>query len=247
MKQRVVRPKMAAFNQGQVPTITCFNKATVSLGVPFPKLVAALQTFLDKYFVPVWGTPAKLVVGKGFQKGAWAIAFLDTADVADALGYHDLTPAGLPFSKIFVQTTLQDGQKVSVTACHELCEMLIDPAINLAANDPTGAFYAYEVCDACEEEEFAVNGVPMSDFVYPAWFEGFRKPGSVQFDYLKKVRQPFEILAGGYMPIYRDGTWSQIFGSAEKAERFAREDRRGHRTTARALRRILEPSIPGTP
>src|SRR5881409_4414320 len=195
----------AAFDHGQVPTIACFNKATASLGVSFDRLIAALQTFVDDYFVPVWGTPAKLLKTTTFRKGAWAMAFLDDADVAHALGYHDLTPDGLPFSKVFVKTTLAAGQKVSVTACHELAEMLVDPAINLCSTGPKGLIYAYETADAVEEEEFNIDGVAMSDFVYPAWFEGFRKAGSAQFDHLKKVKKPFQILKGGYMSVFKNG------------------------------------------
>src|SRR5438477_2215650 len=223
----------AAFDHGQVPTIACFSKATVDPGVDFDRLIAALQKFADQYFVPVWGTPARLLKTRGFRKGAWALAFLDRADVANALGYHDLTPDGLPLSKVFVKTTLQVGQKVSVTACHELAEMLVDPAINLASTGPGNVFYAYETADAVEEEEFTIDGIPMSDFVYPAWFEGFRKPGSAQFDYAKKVRRPFQILAGGYMSVFKNGKWTEIFGSRAKARRFRREDRRGHRSTYR--------------
>src|SRR2546425_12583008 len=179
----------AAFDRGQIPAIACFNQATVPLGggLGFDKLIETLQQFLDQIFVPVWGTPARLVRTTGFQKGAWALAFLDRADVANALGYHDLTPDGLPLSKVFVKSTLDAGQKVSVTACHELAEMLVDPAINLAAAGPGNAFYAYETADAVEEVEFTIDGIAMSDFVYPAWFEGFRKSGSAQFDYAKKV------------------------------------------------------------
>src|SRR5205807_6095662 len=133
----------SAFDNGQVTTIACFNKSTTALGVYFDLLLAALQDFVDQYFVPVWGTPARLLKTRGFRKGAWALAFFDRADVANALGYHDLTPDGLPLSKVFVQTTLAAKQKVSVTACHELAEMLVDPAINLAAAGPGTVFYAY--------------------------------------------------------------------------------------------------------
>src|SRR2546427_902927 len=195
----------AAFDHGQVPTIACFNKATGSLGVDFGRLITVLQKFVDQYFVPVWGTPARLVRTTGFRKGAWALAFLDRADVANALGYHDLTPDGLPLSKVFVQTTLQARQKVSVTASHELAEMLVDPAINLCATGPKQLIYAYETADAVEEEEFSIAGIAMSDFVYPAWFEGFRKARSAQFDYLKRVKRPFQILKGGYMIVFQNG------------------------------------------
>jgi len=234
----------AAFDHGQVPTIACFNQATASLGVSFDRLIAALQTFVDDYFVPVWGTPAKLLKTTTFRKGAWAMVFLDDADVAHALGYHDLTPDGLPLSKVFVKTTLTVGQKVSVTACHELAEMLVDPAINLCATGPKTVFYAYETADAVEEVEFTIRGIAMSDFVYPAWFEGFRKANSAQFDYAKRVKRPFQILPGGYMSVFKNGRWTQIFGSAGKARRFRREDRRGHRSTYRGKAHRMRPSRP---
>ena len=224
---------MAAFDRGQLPTIACINNATVALGVDFQGLVASLQKYVDAYFAPVWGTPAKLVRADDFVADAWAMVFLDKADVQDALGYHDLTPDGLPLSKVFVQTTLQAGQKVSVTASHELAEMLVDPAINLCATGPKQLIYAYETADAVEEEGFSIAGIAMSDFVYPAWFEGFRKAGSTQFDQLNKVKKPFEILKGGYMSVFKNGQWTQIFGSPAKEKRFRREDRRGHRSEYR--------------
>jgi len=227
------RTVMAAFDTGQLPKIACFNKASVGLGVDFDALIAALQQFVDKKFAPIWGTPAKLVKSEDFLPGASAIAFLDDADVQGALGYHDLTPDGLPFSKVFVKTVLEDGQKVSVTACHELAEMLVDPAINLWAEGLNSKLYAYEMCDAVEEEEFVLDGIAMSDFVYPSYFESFRAPNSTQFDLLGRVSRPFEILPGGYSIVRRGGKISQIFGSATKRERFELEDRRGHRSDYR--------------
>src|SRR5213595_1248925 len=149
----------AAFDHGQVPSIACFNKATGSLGVDFGRLITVLQKFVDQYFVPVWGTPARLVRTTGFRKGAWALAFLDRADVANALGYHDLTPDGLPLSKVFVQTTLAVKQKVSVTACHELAEMLVDPAINLAPAGAGYVVYAYDIAAGLGEAEVTIFGL----------------------------------------------------------------------------------------
>src|ERR1041385_8853478 len=120
----------SAFNQGGTfPTIAVVNQATVDLGVPLAKLVPALQKFLDEHFVPIWGYPAKLVVYNDVKKippNQWPFLFLDDADAANALGYHDLTKNGQPVSKIFVKTTLANNESVSVTACHELAEMLID-------------------------------------------------------------------------------------------------------------------------
>jgi len=230
----------AAFNQGLVPTIACFNRATVPLGVDFDALIAAMQSYVDDFVAPVWGTPAKLIKTDGFRAGAWAMVFLDDADQPGALAYHDLTPDGFPVSKVFVKTTLEDKGLVSVSASHELVEMLVDPAINMMTTGPDPkATYAYESADPVEESTFPVQGIEMSDFVHPAYFEIFRKPKSAPFDHMKLVMRPFQILRGGYQIVMKNGKESQVFGSKAKAKRFQKEDRRGHRSEARKKKKLL--------
>jgi hypothetical protein len=233
------KPIFAAFDQGATPTITVANMSKTPLGVDFKKLVAALQVYADKYFVPVWGTPCHLEISKDgkIPKGNWGFVFLDDADEPDALGYHDLTADGFPLSKIFVKTTIDNGDKVSVTASHELAEMLVDPGIQLGAMDPKGVWYAYETADAVETEEFDVNGIAMSNFVYPAWFEPFHKPNSTKFDYLGTCKKPFELRPGGYIPVFKKGKWSQIFGAkkTEKSFNQAHHFRTGRRVKSKGL------------
>lgn len=232
-------PTRAAFNQGVAPTIACINKSPAYPAAEFNKLVPTLQKFVDMCFAPIWGTPCKLVATMGVPPaGAWQFLFLDDADEANALGYHDLTKDGFPITKVFVKSTQQAGEKVSVTACHELCEVLVDPAVNLWAQDAKGTMFAYEMCDAVEEITFDIDGVAMSDFVTPAYFEGFRAPGSARFDWCHKVHKPFEVLSGGYSIISKGGRIKNIFGSKEKAARFKKEDRRMHRSE---YRRPLKP------
>ncbi|HZS28160.1 MAG TPA: hypothetical protein VFB76_13090 [Candidatus Angelobacter sp.] len=235
--------RYGAFNQGEFPTIACFNKAKTPLRVDFDDLIAALQVYVNKYVAPVWGTPAKLIKTRSFRKGAWAMVFLDNAGNADAEAYHDLTPDGLPLAKIFVKTTLDMGDLVSTSASHELVEMLVDPATNMmTTRGNSKIMYAYESADPVEELSFRVNGIPMSNFVYPAYFENFHKPGSVQFDHMKRVHKPFQILAGGYQTIFRRGKWHDRSGSPAKAKRFAKEDRRGHRGAQRRKKTALLPA-----
>jgi hypothetical protein len=239
-----VKPVFAAFNQGETPKIACFNKATVGLGVDLDKLVSALQTYVDRYVAPVWGTPAKLIKARSFLKGAWAMVFLNDADQPGALAYHDLTPDGLPEAKVFVRTTLANHDLVSVSASHELVEMLVDPAVNLLTTGPDPkAVYAYESADPVEEQSFKVDGIPMSDFVYPSYFEAFHKRRSVRFDQMGKVSRPFQILPGGYQIVFKNGTWTQMFGSNAKAKRFAEEDRRGHRSEERRKGRLMRADL----
>ena len=228
------KPTFGAFNQGDVPKIAVFNKAATPLGVNLDLLIAAMQEYIDRFIVPVWATPAKLVKTTGFKPNHWAIVFLDDADVPGALAYHDLTPDGLPLSKVFVKTTIANGDLVSVSTSHELVEMLVDPAINLMSTGPDPkAVYAYESADPVEAFTFNVKGIPMSDFVYPSYFESFRKPNSVKFDQMGKVKRPFQILAGGYQIIFKNGKWTNVFASRAKEQAFAREDRRLHRSEER--------------
>ena len=106
------------------------------------------------------------------------MVLLDAADQPDALAYHDLTPDGLPEAKVFVKTTLADHELVSVSASHELVEMLVDPAINLMTTGPNPKLvYAYESADRVEALSFDVEGIPMSDFIYPAYSRTSTSPG----------------------------------------------------------------------
>ena len=128
--------------------------------------------------MPIWGYPAKLYETSTPVPNDWQVVFLDDADSANALGYHDITKNGQPISKVFVKTTLAAGEKVSVTASHETMEMLIDPGAQLWAQSANGTFYAYEMCDAVEDTEYEINGVAVSNFVHPSFFQSWHAPRS---------------------------------------------------------------------
>lgn len=183
--------------------------------------VAALQTQVHRDFAPVWGIDADVIFYPSGQQppaGSWLLGIFDNSDQAGALGYHDLTAEGLPLGKIFAGTDAQYGSNWTVTASHELLEMLGDPDINLTVfrqnNDGSGVLYAYETCDACEDDQFAydINGIKVSDFVFPSWFEDFHKAGT-QYDYGKKINAAFGLLVGGYIGIYNvtaGNGWTQL-------------------------------------
>lgn len=166
------------------------------------------------------------------------MVFMDDADAPGALAYHDLD-SGLPIAKVFVKTTLAAKESLSVSASHELAEMLVDPGINEWAQAEDGSFVSYEACDPVEETSFMVNGFAMSDFVTPAYFQSWRAPGSVPFSYCNAVDRPFALEKGGYQITWRGGRQGErdalelVHGSGAKAARFALEDRRGHRSEYR--------------
>jgi hypothetical protein len=230
--------------------IVLVNQSTVVKDADVSAWTAALQTQVTRDFLPAWGVDAKLSFlpkGQNAPGGSWVLAVLDNADQAGALGYHDMTPDGLPLGKVFAKTTVDEGGAVSVTASHELLEMLGDPDINLTAelDDASGKpskFYAYEVCDACEDDSFGykINGVLVSDFVYPAYFESFRTAKSTQFDFGKKITAPFTLLKGGYISVLDLGNlsegWQQL--TASKADSAAGINSRARIGSRRERRRI---------
>ena len=92
-------------------------------------------------------------------------------------------------AKVFVHTTLKLKDKVSVAASHELVKMLVDPATNLCSTGPKkNCLYDYEVADPVEELTFNVNGIPMTNFVYPQYFEAFHKSGTIRIDHMGKLK-----------------------------------------------------------
>ena len=215
-------------------SVACVNMATVDLGVPFDKLTAALQKCYDRHFLPVWGYPLKLYNTKKPKPTDWQLVYLDDTDRAGQLGYHDLTKNGQPVSKVFVKTALDQGELISVSACHELFEMAIDPLANLWAQDRRDdTEYAYEMCDPVEEDTFLVDGIPMSNFLHPSWFEPMKHPPGTKFDHLGRLKKPFSMTKDGYAIIKKDGKIWEVFGDGHKERRFLNEQRRGHRSKHR--------------
>jgi hypothetical protein len=191
--------------------IAVINETTILKDSDVIPVVGVLQQQVTNDFLPVWGVDAELkMVAKGAPPPdtSWWLVMLDDSDQAGALGYHDLTPAGLPIGKVFAASDLKAGTSWTVTASHELLEMLADPDINLSAfvqdADTQGTLYAYEVCDACEDDSFGyqIDNVLLSDFVYPAWFESFRTQGSAQFDRMNHIHNPLQLLKGGYIGVF---------------------------------------------
>jgi hypothetical protein len=201
-----------------VPNIAVINESTAIQDAEVQRMVPAFQKQWNNDLKPVWGVDdaAFTFVPKGQAPadGSWWVVFLDDSDQANALAYHDLTDEGLPISKVFVKTILGDHASVSVGATHEICEMAVDPWLNSAYQDPQGVFWAGEVCDPVEDDQYGyqIDGVLVTDFVTPNWFA--HQHAQEQIDLQKHATAPFEILSGGYAQKFdpQQG-WVQVTGS----------------------------------
>jgi hypothetical protein len=206
------------------PDIDLIYEAKTPLGVDLERLRSALQVQVDRDFGPIWGLGCSLSIVSAPRPGVQRLIFLDDADQADALGYHELTPDGLPQGKVFVETTFRDGENPTVTASHELLEMLADPKLNQIERRPPALHaYALEVCDAVEETTYTIDGITVSNFQKPAWFgRPSNERDQIKYDFCGKCIRPWQLLKGGYASVQEiNGQWTQVFGSLAAADNFS--------------------------
>src|SRR5262249_38895417 len=156
--------------------IYVINKSTVFKDAQIRRWLPAFDVFADH--VREWWPRAVSLVWCPRDKEpalAWKLIFADKSDEAGGLGYHDFTPGGRPVSYIFAAEL--KGASPTVTATHEIAEMIADPWISENFQVTDTRFFAKEICDPCEADEFAYSikvgrspAVAVSDFVLPKWF-----------------------------------------------------------------------------
>ena len=222
-----------------MPQIVALNESTAMADPDVQKMLPAFGQQWNNDLEPVWGVEAAafqfVPSGVAPPAGAWWVVFLDDSDQANALAYHDLTNEGLPISKVFVKTLLADGASVSVGATHEICEMGVDPWLNSAYQDPQGVFWAGEICDPVEQDQYAyqIGGILVTDFVTPNWFAHQHAQGNI--DLKGHASIAFEVLSGGYAQKFdpQQG-WQQVTGSQAMHTKRAAYAARGSRRERRA-------------
>lgn len=186
------------------------------------RVAAALQKQAVRDFCPIWQTPASVDAFdrlKDVPVGYWPLIVRDDIGEPGAAGVH-MDKNGQPFSLI------QYSESWSLTASHEMLEMLADPWGNrlVAGQSPKQGQgvveFLVEVADPPEapENAYTINGLLVSDFFTPHFYDPVTAPG-VRYSFSGKLDGPRRILKGGYLswrdPV-SDHWWQQVwFDSAE--------------------------------
>jgi len=204
--------------------IAVINDSTAISDAEIHKMLPAFDQQWNNDLEKVWGVTSAsfqfLNRGQAPDAGSWWLVFLDNSDDPRALAYHDLTTEGLPLSKIFVKTILADNASVSVGATNEVCEMAVDPWLDSAYQDPDGVFWAGEICDPVEDDQYGylINGTLVTDFVTPDWFAHKNAKGVI--DFKGHADTAFQVLTGGYAQKFDpESGWVQVNGKQIKASR----------------------------
>jgi hypothetical protein len=197
--------------------VSVINKSNVLGDAEILPVVAALQIQVSEHLASKWQIDAALEFvpsGKQPDTQSWRLEILDDTDFPPDSGYHNVHSDGTPYGRVFINTVRQYNENWTITASHELLEMLVNPYAMLSAyipfDDNTGTFYNLEVCDPVSPDinGYQINGIWVSDFVLPAWFSPFvANPAPNQFvqvDYCKRLDRP--------APAIVPGTTITVFG-----------------------------------
>jgi hypothetical protein len=178
---------------------------------------AALQKQASRDLVQFWDVQATVDAFPRLEDvpiGYWPIIVMDDIQTQGAEGVHE-DKNGQPFALV----TSSDQLAVwSLTASHEMIEMLVDPfGSRLVAGDSPKADQGrvqilVEACDPSEAADFAytVNGVLVSDFYSPRFFDPVAAPG-VRYSFTGAIQEPRQVLHGGYLSWHdvASNTWWQ--------------------------------------
>jgi hypothetical protein len=152
-------------------------------------IAAALQQQVDNDLAPAWGVRADISVpapGDTIPPDALPVNIVDSLPKAG--GVH-LNNKGQPYAEAV------NGSDLSIAISHEVLEMLVDPWGNRFTRGPDmdpdfsgrEVFYLVEVGDPCEVTSYPIDGVQVSDFALPSFYD---PNGVFPFDRCKTLTGP---------------------------------------------------------
>ena len=184
-------------NSSKVALINPTNDGAVPPAT-LERYAAALQKQVDNHLAPAWNVRADISV---LDAGAVVPQGTSPLNIVNALagqaGVHT-NDQGQPSAEAV------NGDQLSITLSHELLEMLVDPSGTRVTRAPDldpysgGQQVAYlvEVCDPCAVYSYDIDGVPVSDFVLPSFYDPYAT-GNVDFaDFLAR---PLTVPLGCYI------------------------------------------------
>ena len=216
--------------------VALVNEATDLAHNDALKILGALQIQLNRDFCPRWNLELVEVdlykAGQRIPPGSWPLYLTDVITEAGDLGYH-AAEFSAPYGEIELKVIFENNggvltgpNCVAQAVSHEALEMLANPRLREFVAYSGGSSIPKEVCDPVQGAGYDIEGLTMSNFVLPAWFDA---RGKGPFDFKGELTKPFEIGPSGYlMVIAPDGSSSPIFGSKAPPKWWL--NRRGRKT-----------------
>ena len=216
---------------------------------------SAFQKQVTRNFGPIWKVDASIKIFKfarDVPRDYWPVTIRDRIKAEGAVSYHSVNK-DRPFVEVSYRMATESGIHWTSSASHDLLEMLADPYVNRTVKAPpivTGknydVFYPIQVCDPCAGMSYMIDGVTVSDFSTPEyWNPGSKKKG--RYSYTGALTRPFQVLPGGYLNWQDPKTkkWNFYLGETKAGSRDTdRATREGvARTTAKGRVRFQNPAL----
>ena len=166
------------------------------------RVSAALQKQAVRDLGPVWNIQSTVDAFARLEDvpiGTWPIVVEDNINTPGAAGVHE-DKDGQPFALVMAESGW------SLTASHELIEMLVDPfgrRLTEGQSPKPGqgrVEFLVEPCDPSEATQFAylIDGVTVSDFYTPKYFSTVFNSAD-RYSHTGAIKKPRQVLKGGYL------------------------------------------------
>lgn len=180
-----VRPSQAQ----PIPTVAsiCVSNQSGLSSAQITPVIGAVQKQLDGDFAKAWGETAELTQVCYPHENQWTVNLIsDPPTWCGCTGAHGYSREQGPIAFVAVKT----DQPWSITLSHEVLEMIVNPRANrITLNRLSGMYYDVEIGDPVETYSYKIDGIGVSDFVFPAWFNNAARG---PYDQMAKASRAFD-------------------------------------------------------
>jgi hypothetical protein len=161
---------------------------------------------VDNHLPSEWGVHATISAmssDDATQGNFWSVLLYDKIS-QDVLGYHQAPHNRQPFAVVKATTTWE------TTCSHEILEMLVDPTGNQLVRGPTihpdatapEVDYLVEVCDACQDSTYPIDGINVADFLMKREFFSDPTSATGPYSYRGNLHAPRSLTLNGYLAFH---------------------------------------------
>lgn len=183
------------------------NRSTLLSESEVKRAVKAVDIQLRKHFGPAWNIAAGCFLeGKVKRNYDAVIEIQDEPTIDDAAGYHEYdADSVMPTGYVFLSIAKETGDSWTAILSHEMLELVLNKHCNYYAigrhplDGRKKCAVWLEACDAVQCQTYEIDGIEVSDFLYPHYFTPFDESGSQNNHCGDRPVDSFGVTEGGYM------------------------------------------------
>jgi len=214
--------------------------------IPIDDIANAINRQLE-HFARGWGEQAWTIV-RDLHRQGFRVVLRDHSTDPDSVADH-FRLGGKPIASVYARDILEskDGSwtrgvnSVSAAVSHEVVEVLADPISLNYIDGLDDWMYALEVADPTQDDIYDIDGVAVSNFTYPDYWNpwGEKRRGH-PLDHLGLVARPFEVRAGGYLVRYKGRRVNYVYGHKFAVRRRLVKETKPNGRTRRRLEQLAK-------